>query len=340
MKNKIAVQRGDRQTDRPKIDKSKIKTWFVTGASTGVGHEICRQLLETRDGMYNVIAVSRRIPDFNHPNALCLSVDITKPEEIKKAMQQGIEKFGRIDVLANNAGLSGNITIEEETMSHMREVFETNYWGTFNTIYEFLPYFRANKNGTIINNTSMHGLLPRYRGAAYCSSKFAIEGLTGVARLEAQKFCRVMAYELGWFAGTGLNNLSVGKITEIPEYQKIRDFYGNVNYKFKNKLETAVKNIIDEVEYKEMRHRLMLGDDCLYRVNKEMEIRREDWIYSKEMIPGCTEIIVPAPSPKKQEKKNLLHSVFSIKNEYSKNKRKHKVLTVMGVKMKFETSGK
>ena len=131
-----------------------------------------------------------------------------------------------------------------------------------------------------------------------------------------------------------------GKITEIPEYQKIRDFYGNVNYKFKNKLETAVKNIIDEVEYKEMRHRLMLGDDCLYRVNKEMEIRREDWIYSKEMIPGCTEIIVPTPSPKKQEKKNLLHSVFSIKNEYSKNKRKHKVLTVMGVKMKFETSGK
>ena len=88
MKNKIAVQRGDRQTDRQtdrqKIDKSKIKTWFVTGASTGVGHEMCRQLLETRDGMYNVIAVSRRVPDFNHPNALCLSVDITKPEDIKK----------------------------------------------------------------------------------------------------------------------------------------------------------------------------------------------------------------------------------------------------------------
>ena len=62
-----------------KIDIEKIKTWFVTGASSGIGHELCRQLLEKG---YNVIAVARRIPDFEHENALCLSVDVTKPETI------------------------------------------------------------------------------------------------------------------------------------------------------------------------------------------------------------------------------------------------------------------
>ena len=287
-----------------KIDKSKIKTWFVTGASTGVGHEICRQLL---DRNYNVIAVARRIPDFKHPNALCVSVDVTKPEEIENAVKMGIEKFGTIDVLSNNAGVSATITLEEETFEHMRDVMEVNYWGTFNTIYKILPHFRKNKNGTIINNTSMHGLLSRYRGAAYCSSKFAIEGLTGVVRIEA----------------------------------KLRDFYGSPSYKIKNNLKIAVKNIINEVENEKMHHRLMLGDDCLHRVNKEMEIRREDWLYSKECIPSSSEII---PDTNKQnnnkakKNKKFIQKVFSLTNEYSNDKKKRKVLTILGVKMKFLVS--
>ena len=318
-----------------KIDKSKIKTWFVTGASTGVGHEICRQLL---DRNYNVIAVARRIPDFKHPNALCVSVDVTKPEEIENAVKMGIEKFGTIDVLSNNAGVSATITLEEETFEHMRDVMEVNYWGTFNTIYKILPHFRKNKNGTIINNTSMHGLLSRYRGAAYCSSKFAIEGLTGVVRIEAQKFCRVMAYELGWFAGTGLPSLATSKPTQIVEYTKLRDFYGSPGYKIKNNLKIAVKNIINEEENEKMHHRLMLGDDCLHRVNKEMEIRREDWLYSKECIPSSSEII---PDTNKQnnnkakKNKKFIQKVFSLTNEYSNDKKKRKVLTILGVKMKF-----
>lgn len=144
-----------------KIDKEKIKTWFVTGASSGVGHELCKQLLE-RD--YNVIAVARRVPDFVHKNALCLSVDVTKPETIIDAIQKGIECFGKIDVLSNNAGISANITCEEETLEHMKQVMEVNFFGTFNTINALLPHFRQNKNGTIINNTSQSGLTPRLWG--------------------------------------------------------------------------------------------------------------------------------------------------------------------------------
>ena len=59
-----------------------------------------------------------------------------------------------IDVLSNNAGISANVTLEEETLEHMKEVIETNFFGTFNTIQALLSHFRENKNGTIINNTS------------------------------------------------------------------------------------------------------------------------------------------------------------------------------------------
>ena len=154
-----------------KIDKEKIKTWFVTGASSGVGHELCKQLLKKG---YNVIAVARRVPDFEHENALCLSVDVTKPETIKEAVKKGIDKFGKIDVLSNNAGISANITCEEETLEHMKEVMDINFFGTFNTINTLLPHFRENKNGTIICNTSQSGLTPRLYGAAYCSSKDSV----------------------------------------------------------------------------------------------------------------------------------------------------------------------
>lgn len=317
-----------------KIDKEKIKTWFVTGASSGVGHEICRQLLEQG---YNVIAVARRVPDFMHyPNALCLSVDVTKPEEISRAIQLGIEQFGKIDVLSNNAGITAGIVFEDETSEHMREVMEVNYWGTFNTIKELLPHFRKNKNGTIINNSSMSGLVSRYGGSAYNSSKYAVEGLTGSIRIETQKFCRVMCFELGWFAGTGIRQASKGIRTSINEYKGVKDFYSFPKYRLKNNLKIAIKNIIDEAENEKMHHRLMLGADCLHRVKAEMKIRLDDWNYSRSKIPQCTEKIKTTKKEIGINVKNLIQTLFSVKNEYSSNNIKHKVLTLMGMKFKFK----
>ena len=82
-----------------KIDKEKIKTWFITGASSGLGHELCRQLSERG---YNVIAAARRKPDFEQGNILSLSMNVTKKEEIKNAINEGIKKFGEINVIVNN----------------------------------------------------------------------------------------------------------------------------------------------------------------------------------------------------------------------------------------------
>lgn len=267
-----------------KISKDKIKTWFVTGASSGVGNKICLELL--RRG-YNVIAVSRRIPNIEHENALCLSVDVTKPETIKDAINKGIERFGKIDVLSNNAGKTSDITLEEEDLPHMKDVMETNFFGTFNTIHAFLPHFRQNKNGTIINNTSQSGLAPRKYGSAYCSSKHAIEALTGVCWLETKNFCRVMAFELGWFAGTEIGKTMVFKESQFEEYKKAPSFYKKIWLNYINDLDIAVSTIIDQVEQEKLPRRLTLGKDAYIKIKSEIEYLKKDLKASKKKALKC-----------------------------------------------------
>ena len=267
-----------------KITKDKIKTWFVTGASSGVGLEMCNQLLKRG---YNVVAVARRVPQIDGENVLCLSVDVTKPQTIKEAIEKAKECFGRIDVLVNNAGISANITLEEENLEHMKKVIETNFFGTFNLLNEFIPFFRENKNGTIINNTSQSGISARAFGSAYVSSKHAIEGLTSVCWHETRDFCRVMAFELGFFNGTEILSKMEKKKTEIQEYKKIPAFYFEYKRNFENDLSIAVKHIIDQVEKEKLPRRLMLGKDALIQIGVEVLYLIIDYIKSIRRALSC-----------------------------------------------------
>lgn len=268
-----------------KIDKNKIKTWLVTGASSGIGYQLTKELLNRE---YNVIAVARRTPDIIHKNVLCLSVDVTKPEAINEAIQKGIEKFGKIDVLFNNAGLTASITIEEETLKHMKEVMETNFFGYFNTIHAILPHFRQNKNGTIINNISESGLTPNAYSSAYCSSKHALEGLTGVCLVETQKFCRVMSIELGWFEGTNILNCQLKQKSAYDEYKNLTPLHKAVNSSFKNDLTIAVKCIIDTAERKKLPRRLILGKDAFQKITSEMDSLKKDLKNSRTQALKCS----------------------------------------------------
>lgn len=268
-----------------KINQEKITTWFVTGASSGVGHEMCKQLLERG---YNVIAVARRIPGFVHENALCLSVDVTKPETINNAIKSGIERFGKIDVLSNNAGIGARVTCEEESLEHMKQVMEVNFFGTFNTINALLPHFRQNKNGTIINNTSQSGIAPRSLGTAYCSSKHAIEGLTGVCWLETYKFCRVMAFELGYYDTTEIGKNRYTIETKFEEYKNLRNIHRNYYYTFQNDLEKAVSVIIDQAELEKLPRRLMLGRDACIKTKAEIKWLKRDVKKSIKCTKKCS----------------------------------------------------
>lgn len=270
-----------------KIDKNKIKTWLVTGASSGVGLEMCKQLLERG---YNVIAVSRRVPQLGSDNALCLSVDVTDIEKVRMAIDKGIECFGRIDVIVNNAGISANVALEEENLEHMKNVMETNFFGTFNTMNVILPHFRKNKNGTIVNNTSQSGISCRAWGSSYVASKHAVEGLTSVCWHETKGFCRVMAFELGYFKGTEISSKMEKKKTEIEEYKKVPAFYFKFNRNFENNLSIAVKHVIEQVEKEKLPRRLMLGKDALIQIGAELLYLLKDYIFSVRRAMSCSKI--------------------------------------------------
>ena len=255
------------------IKSNKIKTWFVTGASSGVGKEVCRQLI---DRGYNVIAVARRVPEFVGENILSLSVDVTNQDMIENAVKQGIEKFGNIDVLMNNAGISSNSTLEELSLSELNNVMNVNFYGAFNTMKVLMPHFRKNKNGTIINNTSQSGISVRSYGSAYCASKHALEGLTGAVWCDTQKFCRVMAVELGAFASTEIAKNIPKQLTKIEEYVDIPPFYKNYERNFTNDLISAVSCIIDTVEQnwikKDLASSRKMTDKCSFFYDKKIKI--------------------------------------------------------------------
>ena len=267
------------------MKNNKIKTWFVTGASSGVGKEVCRQLI---DRGYNVIAVARRVPEFVGENILSLSVDVTNQDMIENAVKQGIEKFGNIDVLMNNAGISSNSTLEELSLSELNNVMNVNFYGAFNTMKVLMPHFRKNKNGTIVNNTSQSGISVRSYGSAYCASKHALEGLTGAVWCDTQKFCRVMAVELGAFASTEIAKNIPKQLTKIEEYVDIPPFYKNYERNFTNDLTSAVSCIIDAVEQKQLPRRLMLGKDALIQIGTEIDWIKKDLASSRKITDKCS----------------------------------------------------
>ena len=194
------------------IDINKIKTWCITGASSGLGYYLSTRLLENN---YNIIALSRQKANLNSKNALIVQCDITSPEDVDKAIHTGINHYGNIDVLVNNAGITSFYTFEESTNADLENIFKINFFGTCNVIRSCTPHFRNKGYGTIINISSMHGLTPRLNGSGYCSTKYAIEGLTDVLRLEMQNFCRVMAVEYGYFPNTNIGKIATKKRNKV-----------------------------------------------------------------------------------------------------------------------------
>lgn len=277
------------------------RTWLVTGASSGVGHELCRQLLLRG---HNVVAAARRVADFTHERALCLSCDVTDPAQLQAAAAQGTARFGSVDVLSCNAGQSSYLLFEDETDEHLRAIFEVNYFGTVHALQALLPRFRAQGHGLIIFNTSMCGLSPRVRGTAYCSTKFALEGLAGVVRLEAQRFCQVMCVELGFFPGTGVQAagqagdrmaVSARPAEQCAVYQRLHEGYPPAPA-LRGDLQAACACIIDEACRERPQRRLLLGIDCTTRVTAELLALGHDLHASQGRALGVGRPMSPPPT--------------------------------------------
>ncbi|MDL2337491.1 MAG: oxidoreductase [Pseudomonadota bacterium] len=158
---------------------SEPPVWFITGCSTGFGRELARQAIEHG---YRTVVTARDPAVLEGyaaaENALLLPLDVTKPDQIAAAVAATEARFGRIDVLVNNAGIGYFAAVEESEEVEVRKMFEVNVFGTSRMIHAVLPGMRKRRSGCIVNVSSVGGLRSFPAVGYYNATKFAVEGLS------------------------------------------------------------------------------------------------------------------------------------------------------------------
>lgn len=179
------------------------QTWFITGASSGLGAALAGAVLRVGDRVAVTSRDNARLAKLAeaHPGAvLPLSMDLTKPAEIKSAIAAAEDWCGGIDVLVNNAGVGYLAAIEEGEEQNIRTLFETNVFGLASTIREALVGMRSRGGGTIINVSSANGVVAMAGLGYYSASKHAVEGLTEALCQEVGPLgIKVMSIQPGGF---------------------------------------------------------------------------------------------------------------------------------------------
>jgi NAD(P)-dependent dehydrogenase (short-subunit alcohol dehydrogenase family) len=162
--------------------KSASRTWFITGASKGVGQKLVHHLLEQG---HRVAATSRTAASLTEAfgqasdDFLPLEVDLTSEQSIRQAIEKSVQTFGAIDVVVNNAGYAQQGTVEALSDGELRENFEVNFFAPMAVMRHALPHLRRQRSGHIINISSIVGHQGGYAGwGSYVASKFALAGLT------------------------------------------------------------------------------------------------------------------------------------------------------------------
>jgi NAD(P)-dependent dehydrogenase (short-subunit alcohol dehydrogenase family) len=198
--------------------------WFITGCSTGFGLELAKLVLG-RGWRAVVTARDRaRVADLvigAEDRALALDLDVTKPEQVTAAVEAAEARFGRIDVLVNNAGYGYQASIEEGDEAEIRAQFDANVFGLFALTRAVLPGMRARRRGHVLNITSVAGFIGFPGSGYYAASKHAVEGFSDALAAEGKPLgIKVTCIEPGPFrtdwAGRSLKQ-TPSKIADYAE---------------------------------------------------------------------------------------------------------------------------
>jgi len=160
------------------------KVVLITGASSGFG-KACAELLSQKG--YKVYGTSRKLIAETKSYEM-IQMDINDDTSVKTGIRHILDEEGCLDVVVNNAGIGVAGSLENTSTEEIKFQFETNFFGVFRVCHEILPIMRAQQSGYIINISSIAGLIGVPFQGAYSASKFALEGLTEVLRMEVKSF--------------------------------------------------------------------------------------------------------------------------------------------------------
>lgn len=254
-----------------------MKTWFITGASRGFGALIAERALAKGDNVVatarNPAAIADRLGD--HPNLRAVALDVTDDAQAAAAADAAIGRFGRIDVLVNNAGFGLLGAVEEATAAEVEAIYRTNVFGLLAVTRAILPHMRKQRAGRILNLSSIGG----YRAAAgfgvYSSAKFAVEGLSEALHAElAPLGIHVTAVEPGYFRTDFLDTSSLSvSPPRIADYDEtagaVRRIAADISHKQPGDPAKLADVLIDFVDAPNPPIRLPLGSDTVAAIEKK-----------------------------------------------------------------------
>ncbi|OON68522.1 oxidoreductase [Hymenobacter sp. CRA2] len=264
---------------------STSQTWFITGASQGLGLALVQQL---RQQGHRVAATSRRPADLIRAvgpasaDFLPLHVDLASEASVQQAVAQAISAFGRLDVVVNNAGYGIGGSIEELTDAETRQAFDVNVFGMLHVIRHVMPQLRAQGAGHIINVSSIAGLAPNAGWSIYAATKFAVEGPSDVLAQDAAPFgVKVTIVEPGAFRTNFLSPESLIMAAQpVPAYAAVRashEKYLAMNGAQAGDPAKAAAAIIRVAGEAHPPLRLLLGQDAYDRAQHKLDALREEF---------------------------------------------------------------
>ncbi len=165
----------------------KSKIWFITGISSGLGKALADAVIEKGDFVIGTFRKPEQVKSFNEKygdRAMAVQLDVTNSDQINDAFTMIKNRFGRLDVLVNNAGYGFSGAMEEASDAEIRAVFDANFFGTLQVTNAALPILRQQKSGHIFQISS-HGGIKAFPGfGVYNASKFALEGASEAMAIE------------------------------------------------------------------------------------------------------------------------------------------------------------
>ncbi|MFD7033140.1 oxidoreductase [Streptomyces sp. NPDC059917] len=262
-----------------------MSVWFVTGASRGLGAQITREALDRGHGVIatarDAAAVRRAYPQ-GRAGLLAVDADVTEPEQLTAAVEAGLERFGRIDVVANNAGYGLIGAIEEISDEAARALFDVNVFGVLNTLRATLPTLRAQRSGHVLNIGSVGGFATAPAAGLYGASKFALEGVSEALHGElAPLGVHVTIVEPGGFRTDFLSSSSMRvEPASIPDYVAgagpVREALAENDGHQPGDPVKAARAIVDITEVAAPPLRLQLGADAVERVEAKLDLVRSE----------------------------------------------------------------
>lgn len=266
-------------TDRERT----ARVWLITGASSGFGMALAEAALARGEKVAAAARRTERLGDLVRrapESAHAVALDVTDQESVDGAVEEVIERFGRVDVLVNNAGHGQVGAVEETTEEELRGIFDVHVFGPAALVRAVLPAMREQGSGAVVQMSSFGGQVAYPGFSAYCATKFALEGFSEALAPEVAPFgVKVLIVEPGAFR-TGFSGGALVQSHKMPEYEetagRTRQMITGMDGTQPGDPAKAARAIVEALDAEDIPLRLPLGDDAVEGIRGKLASVGED----------------------------------------------------------------